>query len=502
MSGVMRFSLPDNGHLIIGQSFLFTVQLFSDEDIGDNQTMSFYNNKNINVPTEYIPLIIESDKKSAIATVTITVPSDIDEGEDIYFTVQTSLNGIQSKTLKYTAKTIYPNSLELNVDTVFLSMPISYNDSQIGTISTKVHATIRDNGEIILSGTPVFITSEKMDGLDGVFVYANDKLTKINIQRFGFYFGFFINSDNKGKIEFYIYPKPQQPVIIKLVSIIVNSTAPIIAKSPIFVSAADDIIDYNRQPLFIITEIDGNITSEGESMFGVGMSPCIDYITGDVILFFVNDEYKYHALSIGNYGISPCFIKLPYIIFQENEQSQLSYIVMKQDGNTVAKSHSTSVTYRGRPNQPWIDVRRIYEPCKVYSSFDTLIDQNNIINSNTIFNHASNPNDAGLFVRITGTNDNSDNTMVKLGSEVTLILYINSLQRTITHIFKGIMPYRSDNADGKTAILKFNIPYDLLDNNLAFSFGGGSIFFDYQIGDEKDNDVTYGNIWRGVIVTP
>ncbi|PHM69430.1 hypothetical protein Xkoz_03397 [Xenorhabdus kozodoii] len=42
MSSNMTFSLPEKGNLIIGQSFLFTVTLLSNEIIDSSSTISFF----------------------------------------------------------------------------------------------------------------------------------------------------------------------------------------------------------------------------------------------------------------------------------------------------------------------------------------------------------------------------------------------------------------------------------------------------------------------------
>ncbi|WP_237388314.1 hypothetical protein [Xenorhabdus sp. Sc-CR9] len=293
MSGTIEFSLPNNGDLVIGQSFLFTVTVSCDKDIDDNITISFYNSKNITVPSDDILLILKDNRKKAMVTVTLVVFNSLSENEEIYFSVKTSLNDIQPKTLKYTAKTINSNSLELNIDTVSLVMPESFNDSQIGAISTKVHTVLRDKKGVVLSGVPIFIKSNIIDQLEEVCIYSDDGNLIINIQKFGIYYGFFVNSDNKGKVKFFITPRKSLPLVIELFSIIPNSTDFVSSKNPIFITV-DDIQD-NRQPLNIITAIDGNLKSEGESKFWVDMSPCEDYKLGDFLLFFVNKEYKYYT---------------------------------------------------------------------------------------------------------------------------------------------------------------------------------------------------------------
>ncbi|MBD2785901.1 hypothetical protein ID858_13670 [Xenorhabdus sp. DI] len=500
MSGTIKFSLPNNGDLIIGQSFLFTVTLLSDNDIDNNSTITFYNSENITVPSDAIRLTLDQDKKKAMATVTLTVLNSISENEKIYFSVKTSLSGIQSQTLQSTAKTINSNSLELISDNIFLPMPISFNNSQIGSVSTKIHTIIRDKDGVVLSGVPVFIKANVIEDLDDLIIYADNKETVIDVQKFGDYYGFFVSSDEKGKIEFYIAPKKSLSLIIQLSSVIPNSTDFVFAQNPIFIFS-DNIKDY-QQPLEVITAIDGNLTSEGESKFWVDISPCKDYEIGDFLLFLVNEEYKYYTRILNKDKNSPCLMELPYFIFQKDELSRLSYLAIKSGGGVLAKSSPVDVTYRGRPNKPWQDVNRVYEPCQVYTSFDVLLEQDEHINNQKISNHSHNPDDAGLFVRITGINDNSDAAKAKLGSEIILNLYINSKNRTITQAFKQRMPYQPDEPGGKTATLTFNIPYNLLDNNWAFPYHGGEIFFDYQIGNDYDRDVTYGGIWSGFIVTP
>ncbi|OTA20003.1 hypothetical protein Xbed_01934 [Xenorhabdus beddingii] len=498
MAGTIEFSLPDNGDLIIGQEFLFTVILSSNENIDDLSTISFYNNKNITVPFGPIPLTLDHSKKTATATITLTVPNSVTENENIYFSVKTSSTGFPSKNLQSTARTIDSDSVRLHIDNPCLVIPISFTDSQIGSILTKIHTILRDKNGKSLSGVPVFIKSNITNQLKEINIYHADKTTKIEIHEFDNHQGIFINSDEEGKLEFYISPKKATSPIIQLSSTIPKSTDFKFANDPIFIFV-DDFKDY-RQPLNIVTAINDNIKSEGESKFWVDMSPCDDHKLGDFLLFFVNDEYKYYIRILSNNESEPCLKALPYFIFKKDEPSKLSYLLIKPSDNVIAKSSPTDVIYRGRKNQPWNDIDRTYEPCKVYSSFNVPIEQDGGINNQKVSNHEHNLGDAGLFVKITGTNDKTDNTKVKLGSEIILNLYINSSTRTITHSFKGNMPYQPDKSGGETAILTFGIPYDLLNNNLAFPYHDGEIYFDYQIGNDNDIDVTYGGIWSGHIV--
>ncbi|MEQ1975964.1 hypothetical protein [Xenorhabdus sp. SGI240] len=499
MAGTIEFSLPNNADLIIGQKFLFTVTLSSDENIDDPSTISFYNNKNITVPLDPISLTLDHSKKKAAATVTLTVSNSIAENEKISFSVKTSSTDFPTKTLQSTARIIDSDSVRLHIDNPCIVIPISFTDAKIGSLSTKIHTILRDKNGKTLSGVPVFIKANVINELKEINIYHNDKTTKIDVHEFGNDQGIFVNSDEEGKLEFYISPKKAVLPIIQLSSTILNSTDFKFANDPIFIFV-DNVKDY-RQPLNIVTAINDNLKSEGESKFWVDISPCNDYKLGDFLLFFVNDEYKYYIRILNNKEREPCLKSLPYFIFKKDAPSKLYYFLIKPSDNIIAKSSPTDVIYRGKPNQPWSDIDRTYEPCQVYSSFDELINQGSSIIDKTISNHANNPDDAGLFVRITGTNDFSDGTKIKLGSKVILNLYINASNNTTKQVFNGDMPYQPDEIGGKTATLKFNIPYNLLNNNLAFPYHDGEIFFDYQIGNDNDRDVTYGGIWSGHIVT-
>ncbi|MDX7987299.1 hypothetical protein FE392_08135 [Xenorhabdus sp. 12] len=500
MPNIMNFSLPKSGDLIIGQKFLFTVEILSDDDISDDATISFYNNKNIITPLNTLPLAINNDKKKAVLTVALTVNNFVSENEEIYFSVKTSLNYIKSQTLIYRARTISFNSLRLNVDNIFLKVPMSFNISKIGNILTNVHTIIRDHNGNTLSGVPVFVKSNANNQLKELFVLDSDEKKEIIINKFDGYDGFFVNSNDKGKVEFVIAPKKSLSQVIELSSIIKNATDFVPSKNPIFITV--DNTQNNRQPLNIITAIGGNLKSEGESKFWVDMSPCEDYKLGDFLLFFVNNKYKHYTRILGKAKLDSCLKELPYFIFRQNELSKLDYLLLASDGDTLVKSSPADVTYRGRPNKPWTDVDRGYEPCQVYSSFNKLIKQGEVIINDTISNHDHNSDDAGLFVRIIGTNDNNDVTKAKFGSEIILTLYINSNNKTITQTFKQQIPYQPDKPGGKTVVLTFNIPYDFLSVNYSFFTHDAEIFFDYQIGDDKDRDVTYGGIWSGFIDTP
>ncbi|CDH34764.1 hypothetical protein [Xenorhabdus bovienii] len=265
MSNVMTFSQPETGNLIIGQTFLFTVILSSDEAIDSSSTISFFNNKNISVPIGDVSVNLESDNKKATATVTLTVNNSIAENEEIHFSVKTSLSGVQQRKLQYIAKEVYPESLRLIVENAFLSVPTSYDHSQIGTVSTKVHTIIKDKDGNPLSGIPLFIKSRAFNQLEEVYIYANDVRKKINIQNLSLYSGFSINSGDKGQVEFYISPIKPLALVIDLSSTIRIPSDFAVSHSTVFIIFDDK--KYNRQEPEAVTAIDGDLTSKGESKF-------------------------------------------------------------------------------------------------------------------------------------------------------------------------------------------------------------------------------------------
>ncbi|MDC9597582.1 hypothetical protein [Xenorhabdus anantnagensis] len=396
-------------------------------------------------------------------------------------------------------------SLQLKIDTPFLSVPHSY-DSQSETIFTKVTAIVKSLDGAPLINTNIFISDENASNLKKVKILSSDK-SKVDIKTKNGIDGFYITTGQKGELLFFIYPTKSKSLIMKLFSQLPESLNRIPADHIIFI--VNDTI-YNMKEDFSAPEIinlwGSYLKSDGKSEFPVEIEKSSNLTGENYILFFVNTMYTNHFIQITNASDIDTTFYLPYSIFEKDIVSNFFYVVVKKLGDILtSKSSSYTLTYKGRPNKPWTDVHRIYEPCVIYDSVDVssdnIIQQMDYINTDEISNYRKNPDNAGLFVQIVGSNNPNDNQKVSLGSTIYLNLYINSSSKIVTHTFCHDMPYVPDD-DDNTATLIFNIPHHFLINCLAYSDGGGDIYFDYQIGKDGDNNVTYGNIWHGFINTP
>ncbi|MDE9495178.1 hypothetical protein KKJ09_16690 [Xenorhabdus bovienii] len=395
------------------------------------------------------------------------------------------------------------NSLRLSVDTPFLPFsPPSNNQSE--KIFTKVTAIVKDVYGKSVSGIKVFISDDSVGNLKKVKIFDSDQTKEINVVQQGGIEGFFVETDRSGNILFFIYPFKAESVRIKLFSQVIGSTDPVIAKDIIYIA---NNIPENMEADFIQPEIFdysyGDLKSPGKKDFMVKIVPYNNVANGDSILFFVNNQYTRHSIQIHDESdLGSYSIPLPYAIFLENKLSRFFYVVIRASGDMVAsKSQALDILYKGNEyNEPWTDVNRIYESCKVYSSYGvypgSIVEEYTYIYDDII----SANNKEGLYVQITGTNDQNDTEHVTFGSEVTLNLYINSRQGHVTEHYTKRIPSVPDESGGNTATLTFNIPYDILKYNESYPDKPGEIYFDYQVGSDND-DVTYGKIWQAKIDT-
>ncbi|MBD2796869.1 hypothetical protein ID856_10025 [Xenorhabdus sp. 18] len=392
-------------------------------------------------------------------------------------------------------------TLELDIDNPFLEFPDQSGGQkkvQYATVTSKVRN---------VSGTPlpdlkVHVSDDLIDNLQKAKIYDSDN-KEIIIEKGSN--GFDVTTDQYGNIKFYIYPVLSESLIINLTAQVIGSTDTIDAKYTIY--CANHALESLPKDLIVpeIFNFHGeDLKSDGESKFTIGIVKYADFKPGDHILFFVNDIYTKVSIQV-KHEDDLTAIDLPYCIFNKSELSRFSYSIIRS--GYMAASQVKDLIYHGNPyNKPWTDVNRTYDTCIVYNSVgvsdENIVEQWSYVNSTEISNYRNNPPDnAGLFVQITGEKDAEDNGKVPLGSTIYLNLYINSSSRTVTHTFENTMPFIPDSSDN-TAKVIFNIPHHFLTNCLSYPNRGGDIYFDYQIGKDSDKNVTYGNIWEGYIATP
>ncbi|MBD2786277.1 hypothetical protein ID858_06830 [Xenorhabdus sp. DI] len=392
-------------------------------------------------------------------------------------------------------------TLELDIDNPFLEFPVESVDQKTLQYAT-VTAKVRNVSGKPLPDLKVHISDDSIDNLQKIKIYDAEQ-KEIIVEKGNN--GFDVTTDQYGNIKFYIYPVISKSLIINLTAQVIGSTGTISAKYTIYsINHALESVPKNLIEPEIFNFHGEDLKSNGKSKFTIGIVKYADFKPGDHILFFVNDIYTKISIQVENEDDLNA-IDLPYCIFNKNELSRFSYLRISSE--YMAASQVMDLIYHGNPyNKPWTDVNRTYDTCIVYNSVgvsdENIVEQWSYVNSTEISNYRNNPPDnAGLFVQITGEKDAEDNGKVPLGSTIYLNLYINSSSRTVTHTFENTMPFIPDSSDN-TAKVIFNIPHHFLTNCLSYPNRGGDIYFDYQIGKDSDKNVTYGNIWEGYIATP
>ncbi|AYA41765.1 hypothetical protein HZS38_15625 [Xenorhabdus nematophila] len=133
---------------------------------------------------------------------------------------------------------------------------------------------------------------------------------------------------------------------------------------------------------------------------------------------------------------------MPYYIFPVGEVANFYYKVVQPSSANSLISDPLELTYTGES----YPAPTYYDKCVVYSSFgvddSNIIDDfdntdcvdiemNNIVTCRNMSNYSNNQDDAGLFVKITGTNDPNDKTKPSLGAKIRLHLQISARYRNV-----------------------------------------------------------------------
>ncbi|MEQ1963280.1 hypothetical protein ABLB69_08900 [Xenorhabdus khoisanae] len=514
----LKSNIENNADLIIGQRFLITITLASDNSIGPDDYIEFKKkSNNVTVPLGHqkLKILPGSDEKIAEYTTFLDVESDVNkisEDDEIIFFIDTNIPNVTSLIFNCTAKKINSDSLPLIIENVLLDTPNTKFDNPI--LKTKVSTILISKEGFSLSNTPVFITATTPESLTSCKILGSDDTTPLSIQKIGYYSGLFINSDKNGNVIFYIYPQKPESIVLNLVSWIIGVYDPVLAASPIFIVNYE--IPNNDETIpgpNILESQSGSLTSDGESNFYASVYHYEQAVRGDYILFFTRNIDKslmrkysgyYHVVDNPKkeLGLDNFYFSLPYDIFDINVSYELSYDVIMGNPAGSKISSPTSIIYTGGAiYNPPENVKRDYDSCKVYTSLgigkseipvDTIISYDSI---KRYLDNLSKPN-TGLFVQILGAHNKLGK--VPLGYKTTLNIYIESEYRNIQIPMTNRMPTIVD--DNGIASLVFHIDFDLVVGIGPYLSGGdGTIYFDYyfNIGGEKH----YGKVWGSSINT-
>ncbi len=515
-------SVPDKSDVIIGQRIILDITITLESKTTFDSHIEIKNTVNV-TPSEN-KIDIPSGATSYIKSIELKITNNIKYGDNISFDIipDASLN-IPERTIHYTARTIDFTTLQLYFEKDLIPTVESgvINSPQNNGISyTLANAIVKDGNNKPLNNTPIAISSASQHGLSDVSLYTYKGKTETAKKQIDDVDTIFVNTDENGKLEFYIYPnQTMKESVFSLQSSILDVSPFIKSINEIYIIDTNKNSPMGEHPLFppTISESEGGILTSinGSSTFSVMIYHYQNANVGDEILFFVDKAYSHQKIELKYLNnLSTYFIQLPYDILPVNKPVSLYYIVVSIDGK-IRHSYGEYVKYIGgtNKNHPMGNVTRIYEPCSVYSSYSSLneipgnkynlVYPGDILNYSVIANYINNPDQAALFVHIIGSNDPDNSKALPFGATGKLILYIESYNKPINQPISFTIPTKPDEEGGNTATAVIYIKYKYVSHVTTYPYSGnppGNIYFEYQFTSD-DGTVAYSKTWQARIDT-
>ncbi|MDE9429507.1 hypothetical protein [Xenorhabdus bovienii] len=513
MTNKITVSMDDNSAILIGQIFNLTITFESDNNIPITAGFDLKGFIHISTPITHFDMATGGSKYSA--TIQMQVDQNIQMGDTVGFDIVpgTTAIGFSKKTIKYKVRDIDTDSLKLYFDHSVITALTKNDGSNIppkGTSFTLVSTIVKDSKGDFLPNLPVTITGANETDLDNVNIYLSKDNINTEVKKHKL-FGMDVidlTTDEKGKLEFYVYPIFKEQFILKLNTRVLGTTNAEEPKNRLFVIDKDlntPATDLSIPKLWsptISEDNDGIITGDDSTTKFHVKIPHYDHADGDdTILFFVDGKYIHQQVQlehVNNLGRSD-FVSLPYAILPKDKEVGFSYTVASALKNIVP-SFGLNVKYTGQiRNEPLKNITRIYDMCTVYSSmgyFDpyALVVPNGDINYSVISNHIDNPGNIGLYVTIIGATVPNNQNQVPINSDVTVNLYCNDNTKKFNQTFKGKWQDISINGAKSIKVFIASIPYKYLSH-----MDNGRIYFDYQVNIAEET--SYGKIWQADIDT-
>ncbi|CDG19505.1 hypothetical protein [Xenorhabdus doucetiae] len=496
-------SVKSGSDVIIGQYLTLDITLTSDNVISPDANINITTISGIELQRNIPPITLYDGGKRGVVTVELYVDEGGLENSAVQFDIEPNAEavGFDKVSMLYYAQTVDVSSMQFNVGHDYIKVPTAINIPPNGHYYTKISTTLKNrDGKKSLSGTPVNIIDTR-NNFDKVDFYSSDKKEKLQVRRIGAKKGLIINTDSNGRLVFYVYAKQDSAVVLQLFSKISGVTPEIEAKKTLYIIDSEKTDpNYSLDAPIIPEENQGVLRSEGGSTtFSVVIPEYANAQYGDSIFFFINGLMVDQPFPSEPEKLGTPFIQLPYDIFLNPDTPvDFNYSVIKNNADRFV-SDSIQVKYV-KDETPLNDV---FDKCQVYSSAgvddNNLVTEDKIIDCNIISNYKNNKDDAGLFVKITGTSDSSDTAKVPLGSEVTLYLHIVANKKKLDLPITVTMP--SDvGSDNKTNTKIIGIyQTHLAGNGILDANDPGQIYFSYSI--KKEGQLINSKVWQGSIDT-
>ncbi|PHM59233.1 hypothetical protein [Xenorhabdus sp. KK7.4] len=520
------YSIKPNSDLIIGQNIIFSVKVTmpGNEAFPPGGEIRIKKDLvNINILSSHAPstdnyyhfpiIENESNKEAGEVDILMSVKSGLNYGDPITFEVSSNISTFKVQPFNCIAKDLNSGTLNLNVVNQYLEAPYP-TPTQYS--QTKVNTNLRDQKSgTALKNTPVFITSIDSHSLEQFDIYDSNNQALLPPVTFSNMTGIMVSSSDNGDVVFYVHAKNAVTARVSLLSIAGPYEGFSKTIYSVYAGSSDNPV---KLPVISGYNPPGYLNAEGNNSenFIVSINQYVHPSEGDAVLFFYAEAGKHKQFTgyirtisssekpeSGEYVFELPYQMFPYLIFVN-----FSYVIIRKSGDTLT-SMNLPLTYAGGvPYEPKDDVKRPYQPCKVYPSYG--VGKDDEIMEYTPISYAdirafSGSDGSGLYIKILGTeNPTLNKDMVPVGSSVTLTTYINT--GSDSKVTSGVKSYPpvAVTKQGDEVYAVIHIPYeDLAEISNQNNGQPATIRIEYSIQDHSNdnNSLLYGKVWVSTIGT-
>ncbi|PHM24657.1 hypothetical protein [Xenorhabdus ehlersii] len=458
-----------------------------------------------------------------------------------------------NKDFSYNVKKILPYTLQLLPDKPVCVIPKKYSaptqqDSKDRYVIYKTQL-LEDTGipgiKTPITSALVHITSTHGDDFsNNVIITSNPKsgvqptIYSPTIEN-GKTFIRLTSDSHDGTIKFRVYPnnKPKdanskanyKPTLLSLGCVIFGQER--------YTHMAENVCFINPRPLFdtdlleplLMPDADDSVINGGpeDPTFEVTIQPYDNPSQDDHILFFTKEKDKIpdiNSLILPIYNMQDAneakySFPIPFASFKPDEWEGLFYVIAKK-GNTRYSMGEMFKVSGGRADLiPSDGIERTYNKVQVYSSVanyqgDKTLSQPDEVNAlfwensyTTRVELSNYINNGGYdaYVKITATNDPTDDTRPKIGDTVHVNMYVRSGNKNFFHKLPDTTLLSTPDTvpAGNKTLCSTVIPIKHPLYNGISSYSDGSpafVYFEYYTMD-KNNKATFSHYWRGMTDT-
>ncbi|MBD1226469.1 hypothetical protein [Xenorhabdus griffiniae] len=463
-------------------------------------------------------------------------------------------NNAYNKDFSYNVKKILPYTLELLPDKPVCVIPKKYSDPKFNdpkdTYILYETQLLEDTGDHT-QNTPlkkalvyliasldedisknVIITSDPDQKNTPLIIYTPTSID-------GKIFISLTSDDNNGKIRFRVYSNNKstvgssdtnyKPTLLSLGCVILGQEEYPHMSEKVCIISPRPFLAFDDLELLLIPAADGGVIYGGpdDPTFEVTIQPYDNPTQDDHILFFTKEK---HGIPDINSLILPIYnmqdaneakysFPIPFASFKPDEWEGIFYVIARKGNTRYSMGEMIKISGGRADLVPSDGIERTYNKVQVYSSFADYAGDPQLVQpgeENALFwersyttrtelsNYIKNgKHDA--YVKITATNDPTDDKRPKVGDTVYVNMYVKSGNKNFFHKLPDtkLSATLDTIPASNTTLCSTVIPvkHPLYYGIRSYSDGSPAfVYFEYYTMD-KNNKATFSHYWRGMTDT-